>query len=220
MQSTTCQGQNVMFFEHDQEKDPEIIAYTSELFSMFRGFHADELLVDFMRLHAASLQRLINDSLLLDEDSGFFRSRRQWLLRLLSVADRSISHLRPFMARVIVEGHSTDVAGAVHGVEAERSASRRDPFQLSKVSYLFHGLRIGKPSIAWRLICAPCVSKSRTYLGDRGRFVALSLNGRARQAERRSDGAAHGGEAARSAGTATGAALAAHPHGNHGDNQQ
>lgn len=99
-----------MTFEHDQHKNPEIVAYTRELFARFGGSDADRVLVQYMRAQARRFQYMSKGCNISHHQLQIVRSRRQWLLHLLSVADRSLSHLRPFMARVIVESHDTATA--------------------------------------------------------------------------------------------------------------
>lgn len=109
-----------MTFEHDQDKNPAIIAYTRELFARYEGTEADKCLVQYMRAQARRYQHLISGPNTSHHMRQIARSRRQWLLHLLSVADRSVLHLRPFIARVIVEGQAV---GAAHGDMDARSAA-------------------------------------------------------------------------------------------------
>jgi len=127
MENVASQDQNAtlgrfMTFAHDQEQDPAIVAYTRELFARYTGPLADKALVQYMRAQARRFQYMSKGSNISYHQLQIVRSRRQWLLRLLSVSDRSLSHLRPFMARVIVEAHSAPVDGAEHGGAHARSA--------------------------------------------------------------------------------------------------
>lgn len=113
MENVDCQGQNAkrfMTFEQDQDKDPAIVTYTRELFARYVGTDADKCLVQHMRTQARRYLHQINDGGLTYSQLQQARSRRQWLLHLLSVAEYSLQLLRPFMARVIVESRSTATA--------------------------------------------------------------------------------------------------------------
>jgi len=106
MQHVTCQDQNApsgrfMIFEHDQDKDPAIIAYTRKLLDRYSGQEADKFLRMYMRSQARHFQHLINGSNTSHHIRQIARSRRQWLLHLLSVAEHSLQNLRPFMSRVV-----------------------------------------------------------------------------------------------------------------------
>lgn len=114
MQNATCQDRNAqsvsfMTFDHDQDQDPATVAYTRELFACFSS-QEDHELVAFMKSEARSYLGVIHDDLSADNEVKTARSRRQWLLHLLSVAEYSLQLLRLFMARVIVESRSTATA--------------------------------------------------------------------------------------------------------------
>ena len=100
MENVISQAQNFMTFEHDQHLDPEIIAFTRALFALYAGPDADERLCRFMRSEARICQNLIHNPDISEHQRKLFRSRRQWMLHLLSIADLSRSHLRLFMADV------------------------------------------------------------------------------------------------------------------------
>jgi hypothetical protein len=100
-----------MTFEHDQDKDPAIIAYTRDLFARYSGLDADKRLYQYIRTRARHLLYVINADKLSFHELQTCRSRRQWLLRLQSLGEgRGSAVMVAFMARVIVEAHSTATA--------------------------------------------------------------------------------------------------------------
>ena len=116
MQNVTCQDQNAvqgrfMTFAHDQHKDPAIISYTRELFARYSGLDADKRLYQYIRTRARHLLYVINADKLSYHQLQTCRSRRQWLLQLQSLGKgRGSAVMVAFMARVIVEAHSTATA--------------------------------------------------------------------------------------------------------------
>lgn len=100
-----------MTFEHDQDKDPAIIAYTRELFARFFGLDADKRLYQYIRTRARHLLYATKSDKLSYHQLQLVRSRRQWLLHLQSIGEgRGPAVMVAFMARVIVEAHSTATA--------------------------------------------------------------------------------------------------------------
>lgn len=116
MENVASQDQNAasgrfMTFEQDQDKDPAIIAYTRELFARYSGMDADKRLYQYIRTRARHLLYAINDAKLSYHELQICRSRRQWLLQLQFLGqDRGPAVMVAFMARVIVEAHSTATA--------------------------------------------------------------------------------------------------------------
>ncbi len=116
MENVTSQGHHHMTFELDQHMNPEIIAYTRELFARHSGLDADKAPLRYFTAQARHYLHQINDGHLTHHQLQLARSRRQWLLHLRDLGDRRGAPLmRLYMARVIVDG-------AEHGGAHARSA--------------------------------------------------------------------------------------------------
>ena len=109
MENFTSQEQNNMSFDHYQEKDPAIVAYTRRLFTL-----DDADIVDYLCAECSSCLSLLGSEPLTEHQAQLFRGRANWSYWLLSVSERGLPELRAYMARVIVEHH----AGSAESVPA------------------------------------------------------------------------------------------------------